>query len=184
MATNYNLTLRNFNGVDYDTLYPATTVEQIIGSWPASRLTGTIDISTGTSGELSAERLDGTIPVANGGTGLTSVVQNNVLIGDDSGGITTMSPNNLVALLGVGFETSIVTLVASGWSSYTQTVTVEGIVSNEASQLIIPIPALNAQNAYLENGVRVTAQGMNSLTFTCDSVPGTNLMVYIAWTGV
>ena len=184
MATNYNLTLRNFNGVDYDTLYPATTVEQIIGSWPASRLTGTIDISTGTSGELSVERLNGILPVDNGGTGLASVTQNNVLIGDDSGGITTMSPSNLAALLGAGFESTVVTLVASRWSGYTQTVTVEGIVANEASQLIIPTPAFSAQDAYLENGVRVTAQGTNSLTFTCDSVPGSNLRVYIAWTGV
>lgn len=184
MATNYNLTMRNFNGVDYDTLYPATTVGQVIGNWPTSRLTGTIDISSGTSGELPMDRLEGTLSVGSGGTGLTSVAQNNVLIGNSAGAITTITPANLVTLLGVGFEWAAVSLVSSGWSSLRQTVTVSGIVADETSQLIIPMPALNDQNIYLDNGVYVSAQGVNSLTFACDTVPSSNILVYIAWAEV
>lgn len=31
MASNLDITMRQFNGVDYDTLYPKTTTEQING---------------------------------------------------------------------------------------------------------------------------------------------------------
>lgn len=42
MASNYNIKLKRFNGTDYDTLYPNTTVEQVSGDWPTNRLSGTI----------------------------------------------------------------------------------------------------------------------------------------------
>lgn len=72
-----------------------------------------------------------------------------------------------------------VTLTTSGWSSNTQTVTVSGVVAFETAQLITPTPAIASQSAYYEAGIMCTGQAANSLTFTCQTVPASNLTVYV-----
>lgn len=73
------------------------------------------------------------------------------------------------------------TLTASGWSSNSQTVTVSGVVANSSAQLIYVSPANKASaTAWGEAGVFCSAQGANSLTFVCDSVPSANIVVNIA----
>ena len=72
-----------------------------------------------------------------------------------------------------------VTLTTSGWSSNTQTITVSGVSADESAQLIMPVPALASQTAYYEAGILVTGQAANSLTFTCSTVPSSNLTVYV-----
>lgn len=72
-----------------------------------------------------------------------------------------------------------VTLTTSGWSSNTQTVTVPGVVASETAQLITPTPAIASQSAYYEAGIMCTGQAANSLTFTCQTVPTSNLTVYV-----
>ena len=72
-----------------------------------------------------------------------------------------------------------VTLTTSGWSSNNQTVTVSGVSADETAQLIMPVPALASQTAYYEAGILVTGQAANSLTFTCSTVPSSNLTVYV-----
>lgn len=72
-----------------------------------------------------------------------------------------------------------VTLTTSGWSSNTQTVTVSGVVASETAQLITPTPAIASQSAYYEAGIMCTNQGTNSLTFTCQTVPTSNMIVYV-----
>lgn len=72
-----------------------------------------------------------------------------------------------------------VTLTTSGWSSNTQTVTVSGVVASETAQLITPTPAIASQSAYYEAGIMCTGQAANSLTFTCQTVPTSNLTVYV-----
>lgn len=72
-----------------------------------------------------------------------------------------------------------ITLTTSGWSSNTQTVTVSGVVASETAQLITPTPAIASQSAYYEAGIMCTNQGTNSLTFTCQTVPTSNLTVYV-----
>jgi len=72
-----------------------------------------------------------------------------------------------------------VTLSRTGWSGGRQTVAVAGISANEAAQLITPVPAAASQSAYYDAGIKVTAQGANSLTFTAASVPTVNLSVYV-----
>lgn len=72
-----------------------------------------------------------------------------------------------------------VTLTTSGWSSNTQTVTVSGVSASETAQLITPTPAVASQSAYYEAGIMCTGQAANSLTFTCQTVPTSNLTVYI-----
>ena len=72
-----------------------------------------------------------------------------------------------------------VTLSASGWSGNSQTITVSGVSADESAQLIMPVPALASQTAYYEAGILVTGQAANSLTFTCSTVPSSNLTVYV-----
>lgn len=72
-----------------------------------------------------------------------------------------------------------ITLTASGWSSNTQTVTVSGVSATETAQLITPTPAIASQSAYYEAGIMCTGQAANSLTFTCQTVPTSNLTVYV-----
>lgn len=72
-----------------------------------------------------------------------------------------------------------VTLSSSGWSSNTQTVTVNGILADETAQEIMVMPAMSDMTAYHEAGIKATAQAANSLTFTCDTVPTANVSVYI-----
>lgn len=72
-----------------------------------------------------------------------------------------------------------ITLTTSGWSSNTQTVTVSGVSATETAQLITPTPAIASQSAYYEAGIMCTGQETNSLTFTCQTVPTSNLTVYV-----
>ena len=72
-----------------------------------------------------------------------------------------------------------VTLTTSGWSSNTQTVTVSGVSASETAQLITPTPAIASQSAYYEAGIMCTGQAESSLTFTCQTVPTTNMIVYV-----
>ena len=73
------------------------------------------------------------------------------------------------------------TLTTSGWSSNSQTVTVNGVVANSSAQLIYVSPAnKDSATAWGGAGVFCSAQGANSLTFVCDSVPSANISVNIS----
>lgn len=72
-----------------------------------------------------------------------------------------------------------ITLTAAGWSSNAQSVTVSGVSASETAQLITPVPKITAQSAYYEAGIMCTGQAANSLTFTCQTVPTSNLTVYV-----
>lgn len=77
-----------------------------------------------------------------------------------------------------------VTLTASGWKSLKQTVTVPGVLADESAQLIYPVPALAAQTAYMDAGIRCTAQAASSLTFTADTAPTADIQMFIVIQGV
>ena len=72
-----------------------------------------------------------------------------------------------------------VTLTTAGWSSNTQTATVQGVSANETSQKITVAPASASRAAYNDAGVQCTAQAANRLTFTCDKTPSADLTVYV-----
>lgn len=72
-----------------------------------------------------------------------------------------------------------ITLTTSGWSSNTKTVGVPGVAPSETAQLITPVPNITSQSAYYEAGIMCTGQAANSLTFTCQTVPTSNLTVYV-----
>lgn len=85
-----------------------------------------------------------------------------------------------------------ITLTADGWTNtmapvepggetlgHQQTVTVSGVSASETAQLITPTPAIASQSAYYEAGIMCTGQAANRLTFTCQTVPTSNLTVYV-----
>ena len=74
-----------------------------------------------------------------------------------------------------------VTLLASAWNgeNKTQTVTVFGVSADENAQLITPTPIISSQTAYYESGILCTGQAVDSLTFTCKTVPKEDLTVYV-----
>lgn len=80
----------------------------------------------------------------------------------------------------------LVTLTASGWdgSAKTQTVSCADIVADETAQQILPMPAAASMSAYNDAGILCTGQGAGTLTFTADTVPTTDLQVYVTITPV
>lgn len=122
-----------------------------------------ISTSDGTyiSGGLTSSSIDATnITVSNVGSGDTAV--------PNKAYVDSKAPTSVT-----------VTLTTSGWSSNTQTVTVSGVSASETAQLITPTPAIASQSAYYEAGIMCTGQAANSLTFTCQTVPTSNLTVYV-----
>lgn len=94
---------------------------------------------------------------------------------DDVGAATPADVNAVKPVLRTA------TLTTSGWSGNSQTVTVSGVVANSSAQLIYVSPAnKDSATAWGEAGVFCSAQGANSLTFVCDSVPSANISVNIS----
>lgn len=87
--------------------------------------------------------------------------------------------NTLLASAAPAPKSATVTLSASGWSDNTQTVTVQGVLADEAAQLIQPMPAIASQSAYYAAGILCTGQAANSLTFSCTTAPTESLKVYV-----
>ena len=69
-------------------------------------------------------------------------------------------------------KTIAITLPASGWSGNQQTVTATGVTADNA---VTPSPAPASWEAAGAAGVRCTAQGADSLTFTCSETPTEDL---------
>lgn len=61
MATNKNITMMQYNGTDYDTLYPQTLVSQTLGNWDLNKVTGVLGVSNGGTGVDSIDMLKGVL---------------------------------------------------------------------------------------------------------------------------
>lgn len=111
MATNYNITMRQFNGTDYDTLYPAANLSNSIGKIQASQVEGlsiTPDMGDAT----------GTLAVSHGGTGRTSLTSGYYLVGNGTGQVTLQSPSQLQSSLGLDQYAKIQTGSYTGTGTY------------------------------------------------------------------
>lgn len=81
-----------------------------------------------------------------------------------------------------------ITLTTSGWdpTTLTQVATIEGIKADETAQAIYINPVFD-DTMIDEIGncnVYASAQGENSITFSCDSVPTINVEFYVKWQDV
>ena len=104
----------------------------------------------------------------------------------DNTGLTTLTTLIKTDLSTLKPSACLVTLKASGWdaTAKTQTVTVSGVSADEASCMIIPMPAVANQSAYNDAGVNAVGQSANGVTFGCDSVPSVDLKVWVTWESV
>ena len=140
-------------------------------------MTGAIMASFGQDFGIFFNESDNKIAIGPGGPTF-SVSANNVVEVDSEP--TTANGVANKAYVDSKSPTSVtITLTTSGWSSNTQTVTVSGVSATETAQLITPTPAIASQSAYYEAGIMCTGQAANSLTFTCQTVPTSNLTVYV-----
>ena len=101
MATNYNISLKRYNGVDYDTLLPKSTMS------------------------------------------------------------------------------TTVTLTANGWLNNSQTVLISSSIGVTATSLVLVSPNPSDFSIYGDYGIYCSAQGTNSLTFTCSGPPSDDIVVNI-----
>lgn len=92
-------------------------------------------------------------------------------------GVTLPSPEDIGAAKAQIVQN--ITLVATDWNDNAQTITVEGVLADEMTQIITPTPALVSQAAYYKAGIKATGQAENSLTFTCNTVPSEDLIVRV-----
>lgn len=104
----------------------------------------------------------------------------------DNAGLTTLTTLIKTDLSTLKPSACLVTLKASGWdtTAKTQTVTVSGVSADEASCMIIPMPAVANQSAYNDAGVNAVGQSADGVTFGCDSVPSVDLKVWVTWESV
>lgn len=168
------------------TLAPATTTKiggVIVGDGIEVEADGTISVTPG----LTQEQADGRYLQLNSDAMITGDVTFKYGADFDGSKITSVgTPVNGSDGANKAYVDSkaplppvTVTLTTSGWSSNTQTVTVSGVSATETAQLITPTPAIASQSAYYEAGIMCTGQAANSLTFTCQTVPTSNLTVYV-----
>ena len=140
-------------------------------------MTGAIMASFGQDFGIHFDGTSNSIAIGSGGPAFSISATNNVEVYSDP---TTANGVANKSYVDSKSPTSVtITLTTSGWSSNTQTVTVSGVSATETAQLITPTPAIASQSAYYEAGIMCTGQAANSLTFTCQTVPTSNLTVYV-----
>lgn len=79
-------------------------------------------------------------------------------------------------LIGGLYATTTATLSSSGWSSNSQTVTVNGVTT---SSLVLASPAPASAAVWSGAGIVCSGQAANSLTFTCEATPSASVTVNI-----
>lgn len=71
-------------------------------------------------------------------------------------------------------------LTASGWSEgKEQNISVPGLKAQAENQLIIPTPYEENIGEYYSAGIRISARGNNTLTFSCDTIPTADIWVVL-----
>jgi len=91
-----------------------------------------------------------------------------------AGGEDEVTPESIGAQSQHTAETAV--LEAAEWSNDEQTVSVTGVKA-DSTVFVSPCPA--AQDDYTAAGIKCTAQGEGTLTFSCASIPGDDISVNI-----
>lgn len=79
-----------------------------------------------------------------------------------------------------GAKYVIVALTASGWSEEKkQIISVPGLKEDVLKQLIIPTQPSTDIEKYYSAGIRISARGDNTLTFSCDTIPTASIEVVL-----
>lgn len=108
---------------------------------------------------------DGTLPIARGGTGAATAAEARTNLGAAAKQVVVP-----------------ITLTVAGWNASTkrQVVTVAGVLADASRQVIqMGFSTEAAILAYGAAGILAVAQGANSLTFQCSTVPEADIAVNI-----
>lgn len=154
MAQTYDIEINRYNGTDYDTLYPKTSIGNVDG------INGAVSGIMQTN--LTASRA--LVSNASGKVAVSPVTATELGYLD---GVTSNVQTQINAKAAKSVSTTA-TLTVAGWSNNQQTVTVAGMT---ASATVVITAAPDSYIAYAEAGVRCTAQGANTLTFACEDTP-------------
>lgn len=92
------------------------------------------------------------------------------------GSYTVMSADGTIPTARLTKVNTTITLAAANWSSNTQTVNVTGMT---ADGVVFPCPIPSDQSDYTSAGILCTAQAAGTLTFTCTSVPTSDIDVTV-----
>lgn len=107
--------------------------------------------------------------ITNGGTGATNLEDAKKNLG-----ISNITPKNIGAQ--PQHITAMATILANGWSSNSQTVTVDGVTSTNT---VIVGAHPSCQKIYAENGVFCVGQKDNKLIFSCELVPESDIQANV-----
>lgn len=104
------------------------------------------------------------------GSGITYVEDEVLYLGELISGGSSGSGSSVVKATG--------TLLSTGWDaeSKTQTTEVIGVLADSA---ILVGPHPDSLTAYGDSQIYATAQANNSITFTCETIPTTNITVNV-----
>jgi hypothetical protein len=83
---------------------------------------------------------------------------------------------NVAGEMAVKSVNTTITLTAASWSNGSQTVSVSGITS---TGVVFVSPDPTDQADYVAAGILCTSQTTNSLTFTCDTTPSSDIDVVV-----
>lgn len=72
-----------------------------------------------------------------------------------------------------------VVLTSAGWTELAQTVNATGVTADDDGCVVIVSPDPASYDDYTESGIRCTAQGAGTLTFTAQSAPTSNVTVNV-----
>lgn len=79
-----------------------------------------------------------------------------------------------------GAKYAAVILTASGWSEgKQQTISVPGLKEDAMQQLIVPTQPSTDIEKYHSAGIRISARGDNTVTFSCETIPTTDVLVHL-----
>ncbi len=101
---------------------------------------------------------------------------NTFKVANVNGNFEIMSADGTIPTARLTKVNSTITLTSAGWSSNTQTVTVNGVTSSSIVW-VSPAPADTAN--YVSAGIICSAQGTDSLTFTCTTTPSAAIDVVV-----
>lgn len=108
------------------------------------------------------------------------IVQNNdantFKVANQNGNFEIMSADGTVPTARLTKVNTTITLTAAGWSNGSQTVSVSGITS---TGVVFVSPDPTDQADYVAAGILCTAQATDSLTFTCDTTPSSDIDVVV-----
>ena len=114
------------------------------------------------------KRSDVVFNINNGGTGATNAADARANLG--------ITPENIGAVTMMAVSAEL--LPDSAWVDNKQIVNVDG-VTNDNVVIANPDPSVDNYKAYTECAVRCIAQSSGKLTFVCDYVPDTSIIVNI-----